>query len=151
MTARFGLYLVNLLADAGYELFMQGVSTRLIAETEVMVEWDKCLLCLRCWLPAAGWGNSCPLSPRRLLRLLALVLEGIVGLSPLLDLLQHPKVLLVAGDSSWWCGYWQLNCIQNNFQAFVGECCWHLCRARLPTAHKEVLGREQILMEGIWG
>lgn len=59
----------------------------------------QALLCLQCWLPAAGWGNLCPLSPRRLLRLLAPVLRGTVEFSPLLDLLQHPEVLLVAGES----------------------------------------------------
>lgn len=60
----FGLYLVNLLADAGYELLMQCVNTGLGAETDVIVEWDKYLLCLQCCLPVlvGGVRVPCPLT-----------------------------------------------------------------------------------------
>lgn len=60
----FGLYLVNLLAVAGYELLMQCVNTGLGAETDVMVEWDKYLLCLQCCLPVlvGGVRVPCPLT-----------------------------------------------------------------------------------------
>lgn len=96
----FGLYLVNLLADAGYELLMQCVNTGLGAETDVIVEWDKYLLCLQCCLPVlvGGVHVPCPLREQAALPVHSGA-WGTVGLSPLLDLYQHPEVLLIAGEA----------------------------------------------------
>lgn len=62
---------VNLPADAGCEPFMQCVNVRVIAEMEVMAEWDEhhpcpvfpcVLLCSALWVSALGWTS--PSVPR---------------------------------------------------------------------------------------
>jgi len=77
---------------------MQCVNMRLTAEAEVTAEWDEC-----CCVCSAGClqvlGEFVSPSPPRLLHRLPPVSRGTVGLFPLLDLLQHPEVLLVAGES----------------------------------------------------
>lgn len=94
----FGLYLVNLLAVAGYELLMQCVNTGLGAETDVMVSGISiCCVCSAaclCW-----WGEFVSPVPSQAALPVHSGAWGTVGLSPLLDLYQHPEVLHIAGKA----------------------------------------------------
>lgn len=74
---------------------MQCVSTELVAENQCDGEVGQVFAVSAVLTACAGWGNSCSLSPHRLLCLFTWCL----GLFSLLDLFQHPEVLLVAGEA----------------------------------------------------
>lgn len=74
-------------------------------------------------MPVTGWGNSDLQTPCRLLHLLAVVLRDTVGFSPLLELLHPPPPRGFARSWAVLMVMWQLNCIQTNIQASLGEYC----------------------------